>query len=312
MKGELENFFRKYEFKEDDNTWYGIFNSRIVSISSRGNYDKIAITVSQQMDQRLSSSIATKIGEKVKGKYPILQRIMVSGIWIELLVYRANDIMNQIEGLLSDAISTIDEYTTGGIETCPACGRVLTTDSPFIKLRGNVCQVHDECYDKLEKANQSLNEVVEKRNEKLKLGKPILITLLGVLGLSLLFFAFSFAQVYPYIVSASGWLYYYLIQFMYIKFKVPMYRKIMVLRLIGMLLTLVLSVFLGSIGYLCSYLNFGLFDCIGQYGALLINNPEISYMILLSLGIGIFIIAVIILLLRVSVSKRQTNTIKKL
>lgn len=307
----LESFFRKYNFNVDGKLHYGNFNGRIVSFVVSGSYLKIAITFNKPLQREQGESCSLKLKE-LKEQFNLIQQAIVSNVSIEILLYQSNDLEEEIEKVLTKTIEIVDQFQDCGIETCPLCGQVLTTDCPFIRIKDMVLQAHEHCIVQLEGATTTAKKAISIGKEGF--GKAFLIMLLSMIAIVSLIFLLGFANLYNWFCSLSGWFFLLLVGYLFRKMKILRDKPVLITMIITSILTIILSVYLGSIAdiYLELKENYTLGYVFTHYISILKSNVEYFKYMMMELGIGLIMIAIVCFLTYRQFYLFGKNSIKRL
>lgn len=312
MGTDLSFFYKKYNFKFDGNLAYGIFENKIISVRSQSSYIKVTISLNRPIDKINAQQMSYQMKE-VKSKHKILQQVLINNISLEAMLYQASDLTEDFEATIKDIINTMNSFCEVGIETCPLCGNVLTTDTPFIRVRDCVIQAHDICIRQLEETNKKINSAINDQGKKVKMILPILYGIGSVLLIVAIFTLLSLVNLYPYFVGLTGWLCYYLIRFIYKKCKIPFVKKTAIILTACTIICLLLSTFTGSIGYFYKNLNgFTILNVLENYFEIFRANKDVLQSVIYSLVWGILLAGIPIVFMFIQLKQSRINKIKRL
>lgn len=241
---DLYKFYENNNFKFDKNFAYGIYKERVMSIVFKGSYVVVTITFNVLPNQEQGQKLSLKIRE-IKANHRALQNGMTTNVSQELVIYKSSDFEKEFFEVLDACIDAIDEIVPSSIETCPLCGKVMPSNSPFLKIKNAAVQAHDTCIDQLINASNQMGKSMEVSNSK-NVWKTILICLLTMIVVVGIISASALINIYDFVVLLSGWVLFLITKFLLFKFKIPFKKPELIVITIFSALTVILSVFFGS------------------------------------------------------------------
>lgn len=241
---DLFKFYEENNFKVDKKFAYGIYRDRVMSFVFSGSYMKVTISFNILPNQQQGQALSLKIRE-IKQTHRALQNGMTTNVAQELIIYKSADFEKEFFEVLDLCLDAIDEIVPASVDTCPLCGKVMPSNSPFIKIKNAAVQAHDGCVEQLFNATNQMGKSMAISTKK-NVWKTILICLLSMIVIVGLIAASALINIYDFTVLLSGWLLFLIVKFLMFKFKVAAKKPELIVLTIFSVLTVILSIYFGS------------------------------------------------------------------
>ena len=233
-------------FKYDKKLAYGVYRERVISFLEKSSSMIVTINFSNQLSRENGQKISAKMSE-LKEKHRALQNALTTNLSIELKLYKSADIYMEVVEILDDVLNVLDQYHPSHIECCPLCGQVMPSNSPFVRVRDSVIQAHGTCIDQMVAAsNQMGNELLFKFDKK-SFYKSFLIAILCMIGTIGIVCLASFYKLFGIVSVLSGWGLLIVYRMILGRVRIPWKKHQLVLITIVSLITLIASLYLGSV-----------------------------------------------------------------
>ena len=296
MALDLHRFNEFSNFKYDENLAYGVYRQRVISVYPKGDFVKVTIPFSKQLSQQIGQKMSEKF-RGIKQENRILQHATTTNVYVELVFYQSADINEEFLLVLNKCLDVLDESEIVTCEVCPLCLQLLHTNDPFIRIRDSVLQAHDHCIEQFINSSKQIEQNLVNNNGKSSTIKPLLISFLCMVLFVLLTCLMSFANAYGYFVFLSGIGFVILNRVLLRKFKLLPNKKQAIIMSVFAVLSVVLSVYLGSSFSLfkTGALNMQVLEIMKNYFNIFMNNyesfgkPILLDILLTLLGAGITI-----------------------
>ena len=245
MSNDLTGFYQENNFKQDGKMFYGTYKQRSIAITTKTSYTKVSISFNEQILKEAAQRIMNKVAE-LKRQHRSLQKGIVTGISIELYFYESVELQNNLVEVIDGVYSILDAEEVRANDYCPLCGKTLSEDAPFLKLKDGAVKAHDECIDRLLDASSKFEKgtFVDDKKTTLKGLLCNAITMLVIVGLIIVL---SLSGIYIYVSIVAGWVFTLVIKTVLQKAKVPLSVKYMIMLTCFAVLTSVLSIAFGGV-----------------------------------------------------------------
>lgn len=307
----LDSFFKKYNFNADGKLYYGNYNGRIISVVPVGSYLKITVTFNRPLQRDQGEMCSLRLKE-LKGQFKLIQQAIVSNVSIEIFLYQSVDLEQNIEPILTKVVEITDQFQNCGLEVCPLCGQILTTDCPFIRIKDTVLQAHERCIVQLEGASDSAKKVM--LNGKVSIGKTLLGAGVSFIAVVALTFLLGFANLFTWFGSLSGWLSIIFMNYLFKKMKIKRSNFAVITSVVTSILTLLVGIYLGSVADIYVELkeNYSLGSVFLNYISILKTNVDYFKYMMIELGSGLLINGFVYFLTYKQYHMMGKNMIKRL
>lgn len=237
-------FYEENNFKFDKNIAYGIYRERLMSFMLKNNYMKVTISFNILPNKEQGKVLSLKI-RKIKEENRALQNGLTTNVAQELIIYKSAEFEKEFFDVLDKCLDAIDEIIGKNIEICPLCGKVMPSNSPFLRLKDAVIQAHEPCMDQLVNATNQMEKQMEVSNKK-NIWKTILLCFLTMIIVTALMAVSVLIKIYDFVILFAGWLLFFIVRMLMNKFKMSFKKPELTIISIFSIVCVLLSVFFGS------------------------------------------------------------------